>query len=221
MNLPESKLVRNQKKVMTRVIGREKLVVTIQHDDEYGNGHNSFAITGTLSVKEKNNRWHEYGWGMLHDEVARIFPEIVPYLKWHLCSTDEPMHYVANTMYHAGDKDCWGLRKGESRQIKNGKTGLPCWKLEVVDEDGNEISKRDIKEYVDAEERPTTTYRYEYRLLYRIGEGKEPDLDAARSCAVWPGATLEQLQDKEALLARLPGLMQEFKEVVESLGLVY
>lgn len=38
---------------------------------------------------------------------------------------------------------------------------------------------------------------------------------------IWPEATLEQLQDEEALLARLPGLLEEFKRDVESLGFTY
>lgn len=32
------------------------------------------------------------------------------------------LHYVENTCYHASDRDCHGLRKGEKRQIKNGQT---------------------------------------------------------------------------------------------------
>jgi hypothetical protein len=53
------------------------------------------------------------------------------------------------------------------------------------------------------------------------GEGKEPDLEAARASAVWPDATLEQLRDKEALKARLPGLMKEFRAAMEQLGFDY
>ena len=49
-------------------------------------------------------------------------------------------------------------------------------------------------------------------------EGKEPDLEAARETAIWPDATLEQLQDEEQLKARLPGLLAEFRAAVESLG---
>ena len=53
------------------------------------------------------------------------------------------------------------------------------------------------------------------------GKGKTPELEAARESAVWPDATLEQLQDKGALMARLPELMREFRAAVESLGLTY
>ena len=47
------------------------------------------------------------------------------------------------------------------------------------------------------------------------------NLEAARSCAVWPDATLEQLRDKSALSARLPGLMVEFRAAVEYFGFTY
>lgn len=39
---------------------------------------------------------------MIHDDIAKHFPELAPLLRWHLCSTDSPMHYVANALYWAG-----------------------------------------------------------------------------------------------------------------------
>lgn len=122
------------------------------------------------------------------------------------------MHYIANTLYLASDKDCYGLKKGEKRQIRNGKTGKLCW---ILDSDSR------LEKYVDSDTNPTGSVILKYSPLYRIGEGKELDLDAARRYAVCPDATIEQLQSKEALQARLPALMKEFKKDVESLGLVY
>ena len=52
-------------------------------------------------------------------------------------------------------------------------------------------------------------------------DGKEPELDTARSSAIWPDATLEQLQDEAALANRLPALLADFRQVVESYGFVY
>jgi hypothetical protein len=83
--------------------------------------------------------------------IAAVWPEFAHLLKWHLTSTDGPMHYIANTLYWV----------------------------------------------------------------------KQNNLEYARSTAVWPEAILEQLQDKDALLARLPALMEAFKADVESLGLIY
>ena len=223
MNLPASTLTKNQKITRTKTIGNERLTVTIRHDDECGNGHNSFSITGDLCVKRtyKNGIivWQDDACGMLHDEVARFFPDLAPLLKWHLCSTDGPMHYVANSIYHASDKDCWGLRKGEMHHIHNGRTGMPCWILAAVDEDGKSLADPPDK-YIDAETRPDCPHHLEYRPLYRVGEGKEPDLAAARSCAIWPEAELADFTE-EKLLARLPALLEEFKAAVESLDLVY
>ena len=53
---------------------------------------------------------------------------------------------------------------------------------------------------------------------------KEANLDHARSSAVWPDATDEDLLTpglETRLQARLPRLMKEFKAAVESLGFVY
>lgn len=127
------------------------------------------------------------------------------------------MHYFANVIYLAGDKDYNGLRKGESRQIRNGRTGLPCWKLEQL---GPELP-----EYVDSEERPDAPTVW-YAPLCHVGEGKARAFDAARDAAVWPDATDEELsvepeELKRKLAARIPKLMQEFKHDIEELGFVY
>jgi hypothetical protein len=165
--LPASTLVKDQKFTKTFHYFEDgeprTLVVEVRHDDECGNGHNSFAITGNLFDRTKripgeSSITHSSGkrlWlsscGCLHDEIAKHAPEFAPFLKWHGTHTDEPLHYVANTTYHAGNSDP----------------------------------------------------------------------EAARACAIWPDATLEQLQDEKLLLARLPALMKEFKAAVESLGLTY
>jgi len=57
--------------------------------------------------------------------------------------------------------------------------------------------------------------------LYYAREAVEPNIKEARACAIWPNATLEQLQSRDALNERLPALMAEFRAAVESLGFVY
>jgi hypothetical protein len=126
--------------------GEYVIKVHVRYDDTCRNGHNSFGITCDAI---RNFRW-ESG-GCQHDLISEHFPELRPYLKWHLASTDGPMHYIENTVYWA--------QKGH--------------------------------------------------------------LEEARRAAVWPDATLEQLQDRSALLARLPDLMKDFRTAIESLGFVY
>lgn len=87
----------------------DRLTVKIRHDDELLNGHPSFSVTGDI----RDKRGRDAGGGCCHDLIAEVFPELAPLIKWHLCSTDGPMHYVANTVYLAGDRDHRGLRKGE------------------------------------------------------------------------------------------------------------
>jgi hypothetical protein len=63
-------------------------------------------------------------------------------------------------------------------------------------------------------------------IVTAYAEGKERDLDAARSCAVWPEATDEQLSlekdDLTALLtARLPSMIAEFKADMERVGFLW
>jgi hypothetical protein len=45
----------------------------------------------------------DYGsFGMQHDAIAKHFPELEKFLKWHLVSIEQPMHYLANSLYWAG-----------------------------------------------------------------------------------------------------------------------
>lgn len=87
----------------------ETLRVEIRHDDQCKNGHNSFAITGDI----RDHRGVSVAGGCVHEDIAAVFPELAHLIKWHLSSTDGPMHYLANALYLAGDRDHNGKRKGE------------------------------------------------------------------------------------------------------------
>lgn len=197
---------------------------TVRYDDQCRNGHNSFSITGEIYVPGRSDI--EAG-GMLHEDIAKAFPELAPLLKWHLCSSDGPMHYVANTIFQASERDCHGLLAGEFRQHvsrgpnqNGGVAGLPNWVLELPAR-----TERDI--YAMEKPAPVTL---EWKPYGRTGEGKARELNHARSSAIWPEATDAELialgdmpreQAEEILLARLPAIMADFKAAVESLGFTY
>jgi len=218
--LPISRLTKDQSltefKTWTENKQRYKLTVTIRYDDRCGNGHNTFSVTGVLHV---NGRWDSCG--CLHDLIQERVPKYSHLIKWHLVSSDGPMHYIANTLYHVSDRDCWGLRKGERRQIRNGKTGKLSWRSAILDSQGQEVEP---DKYFDSDTKPPITYTVEYVPWEHIGEGKACELDLARSTAVWPDATATELlaPDLEAkLTARLPRLLDEFRRDIEALGFTY
>lgn len=224
----ESKLTRNQ----TRTYGprtytepngvQYQITAKVRYDDQCGNGHNTFSITGEI-YRHERGRWVEDSFGCLHDDISRVFPELSPFIKWHLVSSNGPMHYPGNALYHAGDKDHRGLRKGERRHLRNGKSGLPVWQVVVRGEDGREI-RSGSGTWTDSAEPPAELLSVSWEPVWTEGEGKARELDSARSCAVWPDATDEELTapDLESrLMARLPALMVEFRHAVESLGFVY
>lgn len=100
--------------------GRERsMVVKIRYDDECRNGHNSFAITGSIGEE------HNGICGSIHEEIRRFMPELAPFIKWHSMNVDGPMHYLANTTFLAGNRDCRGKLKGEPW----------AWDMEVLFED--------------------------------------------------------------------------------------
>ena len=137
-------------------------------------------------------------------------------------SSDEPMHYIANTIYHASDKDCWGLKKGEKRQIKKGGL-IPCWKLvNIIDGVEHDARVDGIPQYLDAEIKPKPiTGSLQYVAWYKTGEGKETNIEAARNCAIWEDASIEDLQNEQKLRERLPQLRENFKKDIESIGFVF
>ncbi len=99
------KTIRKQTKTFTKEIEYEgelcDMIVKIRHDDECRNGHNTFAITADIYKHGRRTDRAFLAGGCLHDEIAEHFPEFKSLLKWHLCSTDGPLHYVANSVYHA------------------------------------------------------------------------------------------------------------------------
>lgn len=218
-----SKLVKHQVKLFNKDIKHEgcksKIGVKLRYDDECGNGYNTFSITASIWMTG-DRKDNPSMFGCLHDEITKHFPELAHLIKWHLVSSDSPMHYVSNALYHASDRDHYGLLKGEKRQLINGKTKLPHWRLVAIDKEGTEIEPYYLGNSVDAAEKPECHYTLEYRPWCRIGEGKAVELGAARHAAIWPDAELEDFT-QEKLEARLPALMSEFKAVIESIGFEY
>lgn len=93
----------------------EFIRAALRFDDNCKNGHMSFGITGEIRSPR--------GWvasGCVHVEIAAAFPELAPLIKWHMCSTDGPLHYLANSLYLAGDADHNGRRRGDVSRYEYG-----------------------------------------------------------------------------------------------------
>lgn len=192
-----------------------RIVVELRFDDQCKNGHESFAITAYIGEAIGDGRYREHTSGCCHDEIAKRFPELAHLIPWHLTSTDGPMHYLANTVYAAGDRDYRGLRKGESRQLRNGKTGELAWIMKGVQ-----------TRYHDGPMPPSDSVTLHWEPWLIEGEGKARELEHARSHAVWPEATDAELcQEPEALRAaleaRLPALLAQFKRDMLAVGFVW
>jgi len=220
-------LYRNQVFIASRPFERKgyrkgsTISIEVRFDDQCNNGQMSFSMTG--EVWQPGARDSDMA-GCIHDELSRSFPELKHLIKWHLFDTRGPMQYIANTVYHASNRDHNGLLKGEEKQIINGKTCKPSWKLAYVDEAGNEVGKPE--QYADGDTPPVVNVRLAYVPWTRTGEGKERNFAAARSCAAWPEATDEELsQDKSALVAmleaRAPALVAAFRADVTACGFAW
>lgn len=89
-----------------------RMQVTVGYDDHCGNGHPDFYITGEVTTAKSRRRKDIAAGGCLHDDIVQVFPELAHLIPWHHASP-KPMHYIANTVYHASDRDHNGRAKGE------------------------------------------------------------------------------------------------------------
>lgn len=186
--------------------GRNKYAITaeVRFDDNCNNRHESFSITADI---RENGR--EYMGGCCHDEIAQHFPEFAPLIKWHLTSTDGPMHYIANTMYHAlehGATHAWVYYEGEHALDPLG----------LSDKKGERLCG-----YLKSAQALKAEGVPGYRIQWDNKTVKTANFDYARSAAIWPDATIEQLRDKAALEARLPQLLADFKAAMIGAGFVW
>jgi hypothetical protein len=209
---------------------REALVVALRWDDECRNGHNTFSVTGTLyratyahplaiqwgttsKGEPKPLGYTIDSTGCLHELILEHYPDLEKAIRYHLCTAKGPMHYLANTLYLAGDRDCDGYRKGDQRR---NKAGVPLWLLSY--EKSEELG---FSSTVVAATTPPCAEAKAWIL-----EGKARELANARRAACWPDApddalTADEETLKAALLNRLPSLMHDFKTEILRLGFVY
>ena len=204
----------NQKWLATRTIpktdewGRCSITVEIRYDDECKNGHNTFSITGRIRRLGKRDYVMV---GCIHEEIANYFPELAHLIKWHLVSSDGPMHYIANTVYHAtqhGATKAWiYYTHTDPLKLADERETCLCYTSEI-----EKIKK--------AETTPGYTVKWDETTA------KTQNLDYARSSACWPEATDEELSVSpeeltKVLQARLPALMEAFRRDIEACGLLW
>jgi len=213
---------------------RVRVQAVLRWDDRCGNGHNTFSVTGQ-TWEVWGGLWKEASCGSIHGPIAKAFPELAHLIKWHLVSSDGPLYYVKNVSFLAGDRDCWGLRKGEARSTEyylahytpTGHQTLVCEWPDSSEAHPDFYPPPKPLKFSDpvaaaraAAERGATVKAH----ASLVSQGKERELDAARIVAVWPDATDEELTAPglvERLVARLPRLMKEFKADIEALGFTY
>lgn len=124
LKMNTSILVKNQKQTHTAKSGNLITFCNIRFDDECGNGHNTFSITGDVYEKTRKrdlDKWdlilvdgdyyERVTGGCIHKTLVKRFPQFEHLVKFHLCSTEGPMHYKANTIYWAKQGDLDNARK--------------------------------------------------------------------------------------------------------------
>jgi len=78
-----------------------RITATYGIDYEFGRKHNhapGFSLTCTID-RLSGRRWVDHGGGWSPKSITKHFPDLSPLIQWHLVSTEEPLHYLANAGY--------------------------------------------------------------------------------------------------------------------------
>lgn len=202
-----------------------RLRVKVRFDDECKNGHETLSVTAT----EYDKKGRDIRGGCMHDDVEDVFPEFASLIPFHLCSTDGPMHYIENTIYLSGNRDCHGLQDGQilyrnevpgrndihranlNKTVLHG-CGIPAqydWQERYrrpasgSEHVGGATRKWLPISMVDPDTDMSDFEMAQLSPIHRIGEGKERELDSARRSAIWPEATDDQLCSDRIVLEGL------------------
>lgn len=108
IELPDSILIKSQNRTFEKlnVIDHNisdhpvDIIVNVRYDDQCNNKHNTFAITGDVYKAGSRSSSADIMGGCIHDEIESNFPELKQYVKWHGCTSEGPLYYIANTIYH-------------------------------------------------------------------------------------------------------------------------
>lgn len=79
-----------------------QLKIKIRLNDECGNGHQDFSITGdSWEAGQPRIDRYSMGGGCIHDQILKVRPDLQIFVNLHLCDyTGVPMHAVASGFYH-------------------------------------------------------------------------------------------------------------------------
>lgn len=195
--------------------------VEIRYDDECRNKHNSFAITATVVTDRSRKMRDIEAGGCMHEEIARVFPELESLIQWHLFDADNgPMHYVANTLHHASNRD-------DSRY----EPGEPC-RWETRARFGNfpitfKLTKR-FREYLEARIQHTRTTlktnpahvaKFEPVAVPYVKKGPtdtyqfDPNYTVTGDVCDWYGAYFKSLPDAQEFCDALNNYELTFEKV--------
>lgn len=90
-------------------------IAAVHFDSLSGNAEPYFGISGYVYgprripyeelIHFEGKPYWLHTCGSIHTEIEKTFPELAPFLKYHLSSPSGPLHYIANGLYN---HELWG-----------------------------------------------------------------------------------------------------------------
>ena len=92
-----------------RIANGDIVTARVEYSQLRGNAHPHFSISGHVygpalirgedCIFFADKRYWCHSAGQCIKEIVEAFPELVPYMKWHLCGPDGSMYYKDNAVY--------------------------------------------------------------------------------------------------------------------------
>ena len=221
--------------------------VTMSYDDSCNNGHNTFNITGEIYEglveiacgclhQEIRDYFPEYAhlikWHGFTSDVPKGYIDNTMYF---LSTKDDfgkekgECRTWREGIRFEGSKIIHYFRSGFLKSLKSQDAVSDASVIKLDDysyslsffDSKDEMSPFSTKDDADnfLHELKNKSYTFESTCT-SYSKGKEIDLEAARECAYWEEATLEDLTE-ENLFNRLPELVNSFKKDIEAVGFTF
>ena len=114
MELPISNPVQKLKRIFSKLVDGNLLIVAVSYDNQMGKVNNEFSITGEYYEGKYRKDSTLLECGCIHSTIEKFMPELAHSIKFHLMSSEQPIYYFSSTLSYSSDVSHKGKEVGEA-----------------------------------------------------------------------------------------------------------